>query len=567
MTCTRNVFVSLSVAAALCASASAQTITPLTVEGDAVAGVGNVTSIQNVAVNANGEWIVEVDTDNANTDIDGALIKNGALHLQEGQALLAPAGALLDSFDAVGLNSTGNSGWNFFLDGTSGTSDDSGVYFDDVLLIQESSISTAAGFSPGTPYIGFFEALLNDNNQILIVASVDDPAVASTVDRALVIAQVDGTGALLSETVFAKEGDMLPGMLDFVADFGTGPHNFDFNNSGSVLFVADGDGATTTDGNIFLDNVLLAQEGSPSPVPGRNWLSLSTSQRVALSNTGHWVHTGQLDAPTTDDQVIIKNGALFRQEGQSLPAIAPFVFTSFGTSAPVDIDDNGNVLWFGDWDDPDTTRDTGLFLNDTLLVQEGVTTIGGVLVQSIAAVQDAFEISPDGRWVIFEADLAGGLNGAFLIDLGVGCPTPTLYCTAKPTSIPGCLPVFTTVGTPSASAGSGFLLQCGPVPGGQVGLFLYTTNGAAAVPLNTGFGLLCIQSGPGLTRGPGIFGGGSPGVCDGGYTMDFNQYFATQTINPDLVAGATVDGQMWYRDPPNVGNANFSSAVGFQICP
>lgn len=567
MTRTRNVFVSLSAAAVLSASASAQTITALTVEGDAIPGVGNVTSIQNVTVNANGDWIVELDTDNANADIDNALLKNGVLYLQEGQALPAPAGALLDSFDAVGLNSAGHSGWNFFLDGTAGTSDDSGVYFDDVLVIQESDISSAAAFSAGTPYIGFFEAVLNDANQILIVASVDDPAIASTVDRALVVAQVDAAGALLSETVFAKEGDMLPGMVDFVADFGTGPHNFDFNDAGSVLFLVDGDGATTSDGYVYLDNTLLAQEGTPSPVPGRNWLSLSSSQRVALNNAGDWLHTGQLDAPTTDDQVIIKNGALFRQEGQSLPAIAPFNFTSFGTSAPVDMDDNGNVLWWGDWDDPDTTKDTGLFLNDTLLVQEGVTTIGGVLVQSVAGVQDAFKISPDGRWVIFEADLAGGLNGAFLIDLGPSCPTPSTYCTAKPTSIPGCLPDFTTVGTPSASAGSGFTLQCGPVPGGQIGLFLYTTNGPAAVPVTTAFGDLCIASGPGLTRGPGIPGGGTNGTCTGSYAMDFNQYFATQTINPDLLPGSTVDGQMWYRDPPNVGNANFSGAIHFVMCP
>jgi hypothetical protein len=398
------------------------------------------------------------------------------------------------------------------------------------------------------------------------MASVDDPALASTVDRALVLAQVDGTGALLSETVVAKEGDALPGQLDLVADFGTGPHAFDFNDAGSALFIVDGDGATTTDGNVYLDTTLLAQEGSPSPVPGRNWLSLSTSQRVALSDTAHWVHTGQLDAPTTDDLVIVKDGALFRQEGQSLPAIAPFLLTGFGT-APLDIDDAGNVLWFGDWDDPVTTQDTGLFLNDTLLVQEGVTMIGAQLVESLAGVQDAFELSSDGRWVIFEATLAGGFNGAFLIDLGPSCPTPTLYCTAKPTSIPGCLPAFTTVGAPSASAGSGFVLQCGPVPGGQVGLFLYTTDGAAAVPILTAYGDLCIDSGPGLTRGPGIFGGGSPGVCDGGYAMDFNLYFATQTDNPALVAGATVDGQLWYRDPPNVGDANFSSAIHFVMCP
>jgi len=49
--------------------------------------------------------------------------------------------------------------------------------------------------------------------------------------------------------------------------------------------------------------------------------------------------------------------------------------------------------------------------------------------------------------------------------------------------------------------------------------------------------------------------------------MDFNQFFATQTSNPLLVPGADVDGQMWYRDPPNAGGANFSGAIHFVMCP
>jgi hypothetical protein len=548
---------------AMVASAFAQgSISSLIVEGDPVPGVGTVTGIENLAINDPGAWIVELDTDNPNTDIDGALIKTGSLFLQEGQALAAPAGASIDSFDAVTLSAAGHSGWNFFLSGTTGTSDDSGIFFDGALVFQEGFISTAAAFTPGTPYIGFFETAINASNEILIVASIDDPAIASTVDRALVVATTDNAGTLLSEVVLAKEGDLLPGQVDTVADFGTGPHAFDFNEAGSVLFIADLNGLTTTDGCIYLDGTLLAQEGSPSPVAGRNWVSLSTSQRVALSNNGDTVYSGTLDGSTASDAVLIRNGALFRQEGDSLPAIAPFLLTSFGTSAPLDIDDGGNVLWFGDWDDPDTTRDTGLFLGDVLLVQEGVTLIEGQLVQSLSGVQDAYRISPNGRFVIFEATLVGGLNGAFLIDL---CPEPTTYCTAKPSSIPGCVPAFITTGTPSASQGSGFQIDCGPVPGNNVGLFIYTTQGAAAVPVQNEFGFLCL--GPGIFRLPASSGGGATGVCNGSYGVDFNTYFATQTADPSLVAGASVDCQVWYRDPPNSGGANLSGALHFLMCP
>jgi hypothetical protein len=535
-------------------------------DGDLVPGVGVVTSIDNLIVNASGEWIVEADTDNANTDIDGVLVKNGVLFLREGQALAAPAGASIDSFDAVTLSATSHSGWNFFLAGTSGTSDDSGLFFDGALVFQEGFLSTAAGFSPNTPYIGFFETKVNASNQILIMASVDDPAIASTVDRALVIATVDNAGTLLSETLLFKEGDVLPGQTGLVTDFGTGPHAFDFNEAGSVLYVADLDSVTTTDGVVYLDGTLLAQEGSPSPVAGRNWLTLSTSLRVALNDSGSYVYTGTLDGSTTTDSVIIRDNALFRQEGDSLPDIAPHTLTSFGTG-PVDIDNSGNVLWFGDWNDPDTTRDTGLFLNDTLLVQEGVSEINGVTVLSLPTSQDAFAISPDGRYVIFEATLTGSVNGAFLLDLE-GCRSGTTYCTAQTPSLPNCFPDFSTIGLPSASAPSGFQIDFGPVPGQEVGIFIYTTLGPAATPLATSFGFLCIQTGAGFYRiQPAVNSGGTFGVCDGTLGMDFNTFFATQTTNPQLVAGAQVDLQAWYRDPPNPGGANLSNALQFVMCP
>ncbi len=397
--------------------ASAFSVSNALLEGDVVPGVGTVTRIDNLAVNDLGEWIVEADTDNADANIDTVVMKNGVLHLQEGQALTSPAGATLDSFDSINLNNNGDSGWNFFLDGTSGTGDDSGIYFNDQLVLQESTISTSGDFSPGTPYIGFFDAKIdvNNSNQIFVVASIDDPAIASTVDRALVVMGLDGSGNLISESVLAKEGDILPGQAEGVNDFGFGPHQSAFNDMGQALFFADVGAASATDGTIYLGNTLLAQEGSASPVGGRNYEFLS-SRGLDLSNSGAYVFKANLDGSTADDELIIRNGAVFRREGDSLPAIAPFLFTAFGTgSGPVQVDNLGNVLWFGDWDDPDTNVDTGLFLNDELLIQEGVTKINDLLVDTISSGQDAFQLSDNGQWAIFEATLEDGTNGAFLI--------------------------------------------------------------------------------------------------------------------------------------------------------
>lgn len=402
----------LGAAALLTAAAGAGTfpITPLLLEGDLVPGVGNVTSIDNIAVNNGGQWMVEADTNNADTNTDSVLMRSGALYLREGDPI-DPVGASIGSFDSVNINNAGNSGWNIFLDGTGSTSTDSGVYFNSTLLIQESNLATAPGFSPGTPYIGWFEVKINNNDDMLMMASVDDPAIASTVDRAIVkINPVSGV-----QTLLAKEGDVLPGQVETVADFGTSPHTFAYNDADQVMFFADLNGDTAVDGAIYIDNTLLAQEGSASPVAGRNWSSLS-SPELDINNSGEYVYSGSLDGDAATNLLIVKNGAKFMQEGDSLPSIGAFTFTSFG-SGPIEIDDSGNVLWYGDWNDPDTTVDKGLFWNDMLIVQEGVTSIGGVLVDTLRGVEDGYHMSDDGRYIIFEAILVNGMEGAFMIEV------------------------------------------------------------------------------------------------------------------------------------------------------
>lgn len=391
-------------------------VTPLVVEGDTVAGVGLVTRIDNLAINDSGGWLVEADTDAADTNTDQILLRSGGLYLRENDPLSDPPGATISSFDSININSAGNSGWNFFLSGPP-TNADSGIYFGTTLVIQESDVSTAPEFSPGTPYIGYFDAKMNDASEIALVASVDDPAITSTVDRALVIVRTDGSGGLVSESVLAKEADFLAGQSQRVTDFGTAPHESAFNDRAEILFFADLEGATTTDGVIYLNTTLLAQEGSPSPVAGRNYETLS-GRGLDLNDYGESAFKANLDGDATTDEMIVVEGRELVREGASLPGFAPFLLTSTGlASGPVGIDETRNVLWFGDWDNPDTTKDTGLFLNDILIVSEGAPLGGGRTIASFANGQDAFFLSENGRYVIFEATLDNGLEGAFQIEV------------------------------------------------------------------------------------------------------------------------------------------------------
>jgi len=403
-------------------------ITTLVMEGDVVAGVGLVTTINNIAVNDAGSWLVEADTNNPDTDADSVLLRDGVLDWREGDVVAAPPGATLDSFDSITLNDSGQSGYNFFLDNTAGIFDDSGVYgflsplsgpfAGTVLVVQESE--AAPGLSPGTPFIGFFDVKINNAADLMVVASIDDPNIPTSVDRALYIIESDDTlGGITGFDVVVVEAEVIPGQAEAVQEIGTGPHQSAFTDSGHVMFFVDLEGSTTRDGAIYhydgLDRLLLAQEANPSPVAGRKWLSLS-SPELDMSNTGHHVYSGRLDGDTASDTLIVVNGAKYRQEGDPVPGASPggFALTSFG-SGPLEINDFGEVLWYGDWDDPDTDVDTGLFLGDTMLVQEGVTVIEGSVVDTIRGVEDGYHMSNNGKNIIFEAVLLDGREGAFLI--------------------------------------------------------------------------------------------------------------------------------------------------------
>ncbi|MBU0616591.1 MAG: hypothetical protein KKI02_02625, partial [Planctomycetes bacterium] len=287
------------------------------------------------------------------------------------------------------------------------------------LVLQESTISMAPEFVPPTPYIGFFEVKINDQGDLVVMASVDDPNIPSTVDRALVWWDLDN-GVLVSESVIMKEGDVPAGQTEPVYDMGTGPHQLAFSNYGDALYFVDLDGDTTTDGVIFLNTIKIAQEGDVAPDPTRTYGSLS-SKGLDLNDFGGHVFKAQLDSSdTSNDYVLIRDGTIFRREGESIPAIAPDAFAGtspFGTgSGPVQIDHCGNVFYFGDWNDPNTDVDSGLFLNDQLIVQEGVTVVGGSPMDTINSGQDAFALSDNGRYAIFEATLLDGTNGAFTIE-------------------------------------------------------------------------------------------------------------------------------------------------------
>jgi len=159
-----------------------------------------------------------------------------------------------------------------------------------------------------------------------------------------------------------------------------------------------------------------------------------------------------------------------------------------------------------------------------------------------------------------------GVPGVFMARAnGVDGPTPEIYCTAKVNSV-GCLPSVAFNGVPSASAGSGFVIDATNVLNQRSGLFVYSLAGRQSVPF--GGGRLCVT--PPLRRPPMVSSGGSAtGTdCSGAYQADVNAYVAAQ-FDPRPLAGVTVDGQFWSRDPgfspPNA--IGLTQGVHFGLAP
>ena len=387
-------------------------------EGEVIPGVGAIDTIGDVAINDSGETLITVNTDNPDTGTDEVLLRNGQVFLQEGIVgqLNSPPGAFIAGaeplpftngvFNSLNINNAGTGAYFLSIEDFP-SSMDHGVYVGADLVIQQGQVTTLTDFTPGTTYDFLFALKQNNNGTLLYSGLADDPNIEGNLDNFL--ATFDGT----TESLIAVRGDMLPGSNLPLLTIGTQDNLSAINDNGDVMFVANfGD---DTDAAIYLNDTLLAYEGDPSPVPGRDWGPLRVSG-LDLNNSGDYVFKGILDGSgLSGDQLIIKNGDVVMAEGETAPD--GFPVQNFGQlSGPIEIGNNGKVIY-----QVRSTNDTTfLYLDNELLVFEGVTTTeNGTTIEDITSLVDTFDssevldLSADGRWAIFEGRIADG-NGQLL---------------------------------------------------------------------------------------------------------------------------------------------------------
>ena len=389
------------------------TVDTIVRQGQVIPSVGTVGNLPiDVQVNNSGFWTTTLPITGPTTRV---ILTPDGVHQIEGD--------VLDGFPVSSLANThkslNNLGGIAHRPGFSG-SPNSGLVVNSDVLITQNQISTAEGFSADTPYIGFFRAKINDNQRMMLVATVTDIELPGTVHRALVWVDYDDTNGSFTETVLYKRYDPLPGQPAGVEadEFGTGSERFAINNNGDVIFTVDfigGDAATNA--AIYINDTLVAQKGDFGPFKDVTYnLGTSAATRVDINNGGDFVFLCSLSGgPTESNQVILRSSYPALEEpqvvirkGDEVPGLgAGYVIDSLGTGAAPMITDGGKVIWYGRWNGPDGTEQ-GLFADDQLIVRSGVTmTSDGDVITTVSGttstsngLADGFDVSENGRYII-----------------------------------------------------------------------------------------------------------------------------------------------------------------------
>lgn len=132
-----------------------------------------------------------------------------------------------------------------------------------------------------------------------------------------------------------------------------------------------------------------------------------------------------------------------------------------------------------------------------------------------------------------------------------------VYCTAKVNS-QLCVPAIGYSGMPSVTPGPQFSVSASNVLAGRNGLLFYGFLPHAG---NFQGGVLCVQS---PVRRTALQNSGGAAVCDGVLSVDMNARIQSG-VDPQLVTGATVYCQFWYRDPSDPWGTGLSDALEFAI--
>lgn len=394
---------------ALAAAGRSQAFVPVVETGDSIPGVGNVNHITGLAVDDSGRVLVTALTDNTNPAIRGVLVDSTHVALiQWGDAVSQPPGATISSLNnIVTLSASGVPAFYIGLNGTTGTTDDEGCYvgIPPAQAIRESLPCTATGIPAGSTYWAVLAPKVNDSQQISYHAIYDDPNIPGA-NNTRALFKLDTVSGV--QTLIAKQNDILPGQTWGIWEFAWDELRLGFNNAGQVLFQCSTFDNPNVQNVIYRDNTLIAQTGSPSPFGG-GYVSFYA---MDLSNTGGYVFACGFGSFQNG---IVQSGAGFVATNDYLPSIEPYAISEIYEPQ---LGDDGRVVWTGLWNLPGGGQGKGLFVDYSLLAEEGETALNGVVAADLLPAGAHYRsLSPSGQYFAFKAVRQDGSQGAYVVDL------------------------------------------------------------------------------------------------------------------------------------------------------
>jgi len=222
-------------------------------------------------------------------------------------------------------------------------------------------------FEPGTGTAHFDRPYGSSNGHWAITANTDLPATENEI-------------LFSDDVVLVREGTPTP--WNAAENFGPLDQQLAINASGDILFTTNTDGPTGADEYAVIVPAgmlpaIAAQEGQPMPFIGATWGSTIESPVLNDLGTAGISSDAIGGPPTTEDDVVIANGALQAQEGVTMPSWQ--VGTEFWENFDVNdlwIDAAG-TSWMVQGDlTGDTATDDVVGVDNNIVAQEGIILAG-----------------------------------------------------------------------------------------------------------------------------------------------------------------------------------------------
>ena len=514
----------------------AQTPELLLLEGEDVGGFARLTYARMLEVEDDGSWACHARTDFADQDRDEVFLHNGVVIFREGDPVPGIPGAWFRWM----VSSGGGGHVQIMSIGTPTALYSSALFIGGVPVLARGDVITASEFVAGSTFRSIFNLSYSPDTSLVACRIEENSGLFGTLLR------VHHPGGVFSGyEVVARVGAPIPGQLTAVGNLLQDSNQFGIDGLGRAWFKACMV-APSSNCAIYRDHEEIARDQGPTPIQG-GWYSQLYNNGLACGSRGESAFQATINP--NNRRVVVRDGAVFAQEGQAHPALPG------GLVLPTDValaySDRGHLLWTPDYS-TSTSPESVLMVEDQALFDDAVEIEPDVFVYSFRAYEaDDLRFSPSGNYTLFYQHIAHHgdiLEGILRMRLQPG----EEVCTSTANST-GEAATLTAYGSAELAQGN-LTLYADRLPASQFGLFIAATSpGQSTPPFSQG--VLCLSGTIHRIVDTPLFSGA------GQMKTSIPLPQLSETLPISVHAGETWHFQCWFRDANPGGTSNLTSSV------